>query len=72
MAASVPEPRVRLAAAMKLYEMDELSAEDAAELGGVSLVEFLKRRGEFGVPAFTQTPAELAAEIAAASWTPGQ
>ena len=50
---------------MKLYEMDELTAHQAAELAGVSLVEFLDRRGEFGVLAFTQTTAELEDELAA-------
>ena len=69
-AAKVPDDRFRLAAAMKLYEIDELSAEEAAELAGVSLVEFLDRRGEFGVPAFMQTKDELADEIAAARWSP--
>ena len=61
-AAKVPDARVRLAAAMKLYELDELSSEEAAELAGVPLVEFLRRRGEFGVLAFTQTTEELKSE----------
>lgn len=54
---SEAEGRVRLAAAMKLHELGQLSAGAAAELAGISKVEFLHKAADFGVDAFRTTPA---------------
>lgn len=48
-----------LAAAMKLYELGKLSSGRAAQLAGVSRVEFLHATGRYHVPAFTLTEEEL-------------
>ncbi len=40
---------LRLVAAMKLYELGRLSSGSAAELAGISRVEFLGRTGDFRV-----------------------
>lgn len=55
---------LRLAAAMKLYELGRLSTGAAADLAGLGRVEFLDRLAEFGVNAFQETPEELAHELA--------
>jgi predicted HTH domain antitoxin len=55
---------LRLAAAMKLYELGRLSSGAAAELAGLGRVEFLDRLAAFGVNAFQETPEELAHELA--------
>jgi hypothetical protein len=56
---SEAEGRVRLAAAMKLHELGHLSAGAAADLAGISKVEFLHKLADFGVEAFRVTPAEF-------------
>ncbi|MCX7049125.1 MAG: UPF0175 family protein [Candidatus Sumerlaeota bacterium] len=48
-----------LAAAMKFFELGRLSSGRAAELAGISRVEFLSRAGEFKVPAWDLTREEL-------------
>ncbi len=50
---------MRLALAMKLHELGHLSSGAAAELAGITRVEFLYRMGEFGVDAFRMTPEEF-------------
>ncbi len=55
---------LRLAAAMKLYELGRLSTGSAADLAGLGRVEFLDRLAEFGVNAFQESPEELADELA--------
>lgn len=55
---------LRLAAAMKLYELGRLSTGAAAEWAGLGRVEFLDRLAEFGVNTFQETPEELAHELA--------
>ena len=47
---------LRLAAAMKLYELGRISSGAAAELAGIGRVEFLDRLAEFGVNAFQESP----------------
>ena len=42
------EGKIRLWAAVKGYELDELSADEAAELAGLSKVAFLRALGQFG------------------------
>ena len=54
---------LRLAAAMKLYEMGRLSSGAAAELAGVPRVVFLARLGDYGVPTFSQTEEELRQDL---------
>lgn len=54
---------LRLAAAMKLYELGRLSSGAAADLAGVARVEFLDRLAEFGVNAFQESPEDLANEL---------
>lgn len=54
---------LRLAAAVKLYELRRLSSGAAAKLAGVPRVEFLMRLGEFGADTFTLSEDELAAEM---------
>jgi hypothetical protein len=55
---------LRLAAAMKLYELGRLSSGAAADLAGLGRVEFLDRLAEFGVNAFQESPEELVCELA--------
>lgn len=54
---------LRLAAAVKLYELERLSPGAAADLAGLDKFEFLKRVGDYGVPVFRQPPEELDAEL---------
>jgi predicted HTH domain antitoxin len=56
--------QLRMAAAMKLFELGRLSSGAAAELAGVSRVAFLARLGEFGIDAFRQTALDLAHDFA--------
>jgi predicted HTH domain antitoxin len=56
--------RLRLAAAMKLFELGRLSSGAGADLAGIGRVEFLDRLAEFGMNAFQQSPDELAQELA--------
>jgi predicted HTH domain antitoxin len=54
---------MRLAAAVKWYEMGQLSQGKAAELAGLSRQEFLANLARFGVSPFQVTPEELAKEL---------
>lgn len=51
--------KIRLLAAMKLYELGHVSSGAAAELAGLSRVEFLAKLGEYGVSPFQLGPADL-------------
>jgi predicted HTH domain antitoxin len=55
--------QLRLLAAMKLYELGEISSGVAAELAGISRVGFLSRLGEFGIPTFSMTEEELREDL---------
>lgn len=55
---------VRLAAAVKLYELGRLSSGAAAKLAGLPRVLFLARLGDYGVATFQATEQELARELA--------
>ena len=55
---------LRLAAAMKLYELGRLSTGAAADLAGLGRGEFMDRLAEFGVNAFQESPEDLAHELA--------
>ena len=54
--------RLLLAAAVKLYEVGELSSGAAARLAGIPRVVFLSRLADFGVDTFRLTEQELAEE----------
>ena len=54
---------LRLAAAVKLYEIGRLSSGAAAELAGVPKPLFLMRLGDYGVDTFRQTKDELRRDL---------
>jgi Uncharacterised protein family (UPF0175) len=56
--------QLRMAAAMKLFELGRLSSGAAAELAGVSRVAFLAKLGEFGVETFRQTETYVTDDLA--------
>jgi predicted HTH domain antitoxin len=53
---------LRMAAAVKLYELGRLSSGAAAQLAGVPRVVFLSRLADYGVDTFRLTEAELKQE----------
>ena len=57
---------LRLAAAVKWYELGKLSQSKAAELAGLSRAEFISTLGRFGVSPFQVEPGELARELGSA------
>jgi len=54
--------RLLLAAAMKLYEMGELSSGGAASLAGMPRVVFLSKLSDFGIDTFRLSEADLSRE----------
>jgi predicted HTH domain antitoxin len=54
---------LRLAAAVKLYEIGRLTSGGAAELAGIARVEFLARLHDYGVPNFRLTEVELREDV---------
>ena len=64
---STPEEfarEARMAMAVKFYEMKRLSSGMAAQLAGVSRVEFLLELHRYGVPVIDLTPGEISADAA--------
>lgn len=55
---------LRLLAAVKLFELGKLSSGRAAQLAGMSRVEFLAALGRYRVSPFALTAEELAADVA--------
>jgi predicted HTH domain antitoxin len=55
---------LRLAAAVKLYELGRLSSGAAAALAGIPRTVFLGKLADYGVATFRQTEAELREELA--------
>jgi len=55
---------LRVLAAVKLFELGKLSSGRAAQLSGVSRVEFLALLGQYHVSPFSLTSEELAQDIA--------
>jgi predicted HTH domain antitoxin len=53
---------LRMAAAVKLYELGRLSSGAAADLAAVPRVVFLSRLGEYGVDTFRLTEEDLRQE----------
>lgn len=54
---------LRLAAAVKLYELGRLSSGAASQLAGVPRPLFLVKLGEYGVPAFRMSEEELREDL---------
>jgi predicted HTH domain antitoxin len=54
---------MRLAAAVKWYEIGKISQSKAAEIAGISRHEFLEALNDFGVSPFQVTEDELLKEI---------
>jgi predicted HTH domain antitoxin len=52
-----------MAAAAKLYEMHKISSGRAAQLAGISRVQFLATVGKYGVSVFDLTEEELAQDL---------
>ena len=57
---------MRLASAIKWYEIGQLSQSKAAEVAGVSRQEFLQNLSRYNVSPFQVTPEELVEELARA------
>lgn len=57
---------MRLAAAVKWYEIGKLSQSKAAELTGLSRQEFLEALNRFNVSPYQVTPDELREEVSGA------
>jgi predicted HTH domain antitoxin len=54
---------LRLAAAIKLFELGRLSAGAAAELAGIPKPLFLEKLSQYGTPTFDLTDDELARDL---------
>jgi predicted HTH domain antitoxin len=63
------EGEVRLASALKFFELGRISSGLAARLAGMSRVEFLMICGRYGVTVFQQTEEELISDVDAAMGT---
>lgn len=57
------ESEVKLASALKLFELGRISSGLAARLAGMAGVEFLLLCGQYGVSFFQQTEEELSADL---------
>jgi predicted HTH domain antitoxin len=57
---------VRLAAAVKFFEVGRLSSGAAATLAGISRSLFLTKLADYGVPTFRMTEEELREDLARA------
>lgn len=55
---------LRLAAAVKLYEIGRLSGGAAARLAGIPKPAFLAKLADFGVPTFRESQSELERDLA--------
>lgn len=57
------EPHLRLMAALKMFELGKISSGKAAELAGMSRVQFLETCGCYRVSLFNYPPGELEQEL---------
>jgi predicted HTH domain antitoxin len=58
---------LRIAAAVKWYELHRVSQGRAAEIAGLSRAEFIDALGRYGVSPFQQTADEIIADAEAAA-----
>ena len=56
---------IRMAAAVKMYELGRLSSGAAAEMAGIPKPVFMSRLAEYGVNTFDMTADELAEDLLA-------
>ena len=54
---------MRLAAAVKWYEMGTVSQEKAAQIAGLSRSEFIEALGRFGVTPFQESATDIVAAL---------
>jgi len=59
------EQHIRLMAALKMFELGKVSSGKAAELAGMSRVEFLETCGRYRVSPFNCPPEEVREELKA-------
>jgi predicted HTH domain antitoxin len=59
------EQHLRLMAALKMFELGKISSGKAAELAGMSRVEFFEACGRYRVSIFSYPDDEIEAELAA-------
>ena len=57
------QAQIRLMAALKMFELGKLSSGKAAELAGLSRVEFFEVCGRYRVSLFNYSPEEMEAEL---------
>lgn len=57
------EAQIRLMAALKMFELGKLSSGKAAQLAGISRVEFFEMCGRYHVPIFNYSDDEIEAEL---------
>lgn len=57
------EHHIRLMAALKMFELGKVSSGKAAELAGMSRIEFLETCGRYHVSVFNYPPEELEDEL---------
>jgi predicted HTH domain antitoxin len=58
------EDQIRLMAALKMFELGKLSSGKAAQLAGISRVEFFEMCGRYHVPIVNYSDEEIEAELA--------
>jgi len=57
------EREIRLMAALKMFELGKISSGKAAELAGVSRIEFLETCGRYRISIFNYAPDEVEEEL---------
>ena len=57
------EHHIRLMAALKMFELGKVSSGKAAELAGMSRIEFLETCGRYSVSPFNYSPEEAEEEL---------
>lgn len=57
------EHHIRLMAALKMFELGKVSSGKAAELAGMSRIEFLETCGRYRVSPFNYSPEEVEEEL---------
>jgi len=57
------EHHIRLMAALKMFELGKVSSGKAAELAGMSKIEFLEACGRYKVSVFNYPPEEVEEEL---------